>query len=107
MCSPSLVKLMMFCCSLTGMHIGFSFQFQFTVVSGVNRLLPCEYMFVALGIHCKHGCLDCQEGIQAGQAGWVWMGPGGTRERRISARKGVIPGCSFHICGALVIGMKN
>ena len=61
MCSPSLVKLMMFCCSFMGMHIGFSFQFQFTVVSDVNRLLCCEYMFVALGIHCKHECLGCQE----------------------------------------------
>ena len=62
MCSPSLVKLMMFCCSLVGMHIGFSFQFQFTVVSDVNRLFRCEYMFVVLGIHCKHECLGCQGG---------------------------------------------
>ena len=44
-----------------GLHIGFSLQFQFTVVSDVNRLLRCEYMFVALGIHCKHECLGCQE----------------------------------------------
>ena len=45
-----------------GLHIGFSFQFQFTVVGDVNRLLRGEYMFVALGIHCKYGCLGCQEG---------------------------------------------
>ena len=75
MCSPSLVKLMMFCCSLMGMHIGFSFQFQLTVVSDVNRLLRCEYMFVVLDIHCKHGCLGCQ-------VGFIQDGRGPEKDRR-------------------------
>ena len=52
-----------------GMHIGFSFQFQFTVVSDVNRLLRCEYMFVTLGIHCKYGCLVCQGDVPRRFAG--------------------------------------
>ena len=80
-----------------GLHIGFSFQFQFTVVSDVYRLLCYECMFVALDIHCKHGCLDCQGGGKD-QTGFAGFGFGRNVDGSVGCQSmnGVILGVASH-----------